>query len=202
MNQVQCDNILKAFLMCNIPYMFVYTALSLCLHAGSSVHTSATKGPSPDPSVPSRPSEPSGSNVPVYISLGVSGLTILLVVAVVTFASIAICLYWKRRSKLEMNMDGNMAYSVARNELEIANAVYTGDRENDEAMAHIYDYIPTTEFSSSANEAYNIAANINLSVTEAYEKPGDIKMSDNGAYASDANIHVTENEAYAKVTDQ
>ena len=115
----------------------------------------------------------SGEALSVYISVGVSGVVVVLIAAAVIVISVTAYLR-KRNIKHVNTYTDNVAYGVSEKEMEMnINAAYNATCDStglqDEADTHTYDYVATTDLSiiTTPNKAY-VKTSIPVSSNQAY----------------------------------
>ena len=108
----------------------------------------------------------------LYISVGVSGVVVVLIAAVLVVISVTVCLR-KRKSKHFNTVTDNVAYGVSEKEMKLStNAAYTATRYSNtlQDRADTYDYVTTTDL-----------IHITTAPNEAHVKTSDVPVSSNQA---------------------
>ena len=149
-------------------YMYLFTALDI---PTSATLSSPVTAPTPPVTTPTSPvtTQSRGS---LYISVGVSGVVVVLIVAAVIVISVTVCLK-KRKSKHFNTVTDNVAYGVSEKEMELStNAAYTATSYSNtlQDRADTYDYVTTTNM-----------IRITTAPNEAYVKTSDVPVSSNQA---------------------
>ena len=115
----------------------------------------------------------SGEALSVYISVGVSGVVVVLIASAVIVISVTVYLR-KRNIKHVNTYTDNVAYGVSEKEIEMnINAAYNATcdstRLQNEADTHAYDYVTTTDLRiiTAPNKAY-VKTSIPVSSNQAY----------------------------------
>ena len=126
---------------------------------------------SPVPTQTSPVSTQSGEALSPYISVGVSGVVVVLVAAAVIVISVTVCL--RKRKHVNKLLTDNVARGTS-GEMELStntayNATCDSTRLQNKADIHSYDYIATTDVSiiTAPNKAY-VKTSIPVSSNQAY----------------------------------
>ena len=135
----------------------------------------------------------------MYISVGVSGLVVLLIAVALVLISVTVCLRQRYKKKKLLTTASNVAYNTSSGGLSLISA-------------QEYDYVSTNTPHTSENVAYGIdvefsgvAQNeVELKDNEAYGgvAENEVELKENEAYGGVAQneVELKDNEAYGGVT--